>query len=313
MKNGYLIIFASLSLLLWWGGCAKDLQEEMTAELRKYPNDTATRVLNEMKRPKAASASVAVVVDERDARIAALEQELATLRAERDRLASRVTEMETELARLRADRDRLAALAAEQEGQSSRIKDLESQVAQLQGQLAQLERLRTEHDRLRAELDECRNKLQQCEGERDALKKRVADLEGRQPTVVEKVVKVPIIELRADALFETARADLTPAGRIVLKKAAEALKKIGPETVKTVRVDGHADNRKISTKEFRDNQALSEVRARAVADFLIKETGVPAEKFVIKGYGDTQPIGDNKTPEGQALNRRVEVSIEQFQ
>jgi chemotaxis protein MotB len=311
MQSGRLIIFALLSLV--WGGCAQDLQEEMLAQSRKYPNDTATRVLNEMKRPKAAAASVAVVVDERDARIAALEQELATLRAERDRLAAQVTEMETELARLRADRDRLAARAAEQETQASRIRELESQVAQLQGQVAQLEQLRAERDRLRAELDDCRNRLKQCEGEREALKKRVADLEGRPPTVVEKVVKVPIIELRADALFETGKADLSPAGQVVLKKAAEALKKIGPETVKAVRVDGHADNRKISTKDFHDNQALSEARAKAVADFLLKETGLPAEKFIIKGYGDTQPVGDNKTPEGQALNRRVEVSIEQFQ
>jgi len=57
---------------------------------------------------------------------------------------------------------------------------------------------------------------------------------------------------------------------------------------------------------------LSEARAKKVAEFLSKESGLPIEKFVAKGYGDTQPVGDNKTAEGQASNRRVEVSVDQI-
>jgi OOP family OmpA-OmpF porin len=43
-----------------------------------------------------------------------------------------------------------------------------------------------------------------------------------------------------------------------------------------------------------------------VRDYLVKK-GVPAAQLTAKGYGETQPIADNKTPEGKATNRRVEL------
>lgn len=327
-----IVLMAMTSLLL--SGCMKEVQQlasDIEAEPRRNPNDSTSRVLNEMKRPQGAVAPVAVAVEDRDARISALESELARLRSERDRLAARVTELESELAKCRQE---LAQCRQERDRLASRVKELESQIAQLQGQLAQLEALKTERDRLAAalaasqgllaaaeieknklrnELDECRSRLRQCEAELDALKKRLAELEARPPMVVEKVVKVPLLEIRADALFDTAKADLKPAGVKVLKSAAEALRKMGINNIKSVRVDGHADSRRIKTKEFPNNQVLSEARARRVAEFLSKESGLSMEKFVIKGHGDAQPIGDNKTAEGQAQNRRVEVTVEQLQ
>jgi len=65
-------------------GCIKevtDLQEEMRNQPRLYPNDSASRVLNEMKRP-VASTPGGVPADDRDARLAALERDLAKLRAQ---------------------------------------------------------------------------------------------------------------------------------------------------------------------------------------------------------------------------------------
>ncbi|MGZ4035465.1 MAG: OmpA family protein, partial [Bacteroidia bacterium] len=54
------------------------------------------------------------------------------------------------------------------------------------------------------------------------------------------------------------------------------------------------------------NQKLSEDRANSVRTYLIKK-GIAAERIVAKGYGDTQPIDDNKTEAGRQKNRRTEV------
>jgi flagellar motor protein MotB len=128
--------------------------------------------------------------------------------------------------------------------------------------------------------------------------------------VVEKIVRVPLIELRADALFDSGKAELRPNAALALKNAADALKKFR-DNIRTVHVDGHADNRPISTREFPNNQALSEARAQAVAAYLLKHSGLPADKVIATGYGDSKPIADNSTAEGQAQNRRVEVTVDQ--
>ncbi len=67
-------------------------------------------------------------------------------------------------------------------------------------------------------------------------------------------------------------------------------------------VQGHTDN----TGSAPHNQTLSEARAASVKTWLVAH-GIAAGRLTPRGYGDTQPIGDNKTPEGRARNRRVEL------
>jgi OOP family OmpA-OmpF porin len=67
-------------------------------------------------------------------------------------------------------------------------------------------------------------------------------------------------------------------------------------------VTGHTDNR--GTKAY--NQKLSERRAASVKGYLVKK-GVVASRITTRGYGFEQPVADNKTAEGRAQNRRVEI------
>ncbi len=72
----------------------------------------------------------------------------------------------------------------------------------------------------------------------------------------------------------------------------------------TVEVAGHTDG----DGEDAFNQALSEKRAQAVVNYLVK-AGLPADRFNAVGFGSTQPIASNGTDEGKAQNRRIEFLV----
>lgn len=101
-------------------------------------------------------------------------------------------------------------------------------------------------------------------------------------------------------LFEFNKSTLQPASDPVLQKVADLLTK--DPTLK-VEVQGHTDN--VGSDVY--NQTLSEARARAVMDWLVKH-GIPAARLTAKGYGKTKPVGDNASDEGRAKNRRVEIA-----
>lgn len=72
-----------------------------------------------------------------------------------------------------------------------------------------------------------------------------------------------------------------------------------------VQVDGHTDN--VGKPEA--NLKLSQERAEAVVKYLVDKKGVDAKRLSAKGFGDAQPIADNKTKKGQAKNRRVDFTV----
>jgi outer membrane protein OmpA-like peptidoglycan-associated protein len=95
----------------------------------------------------------------------------------------------------------------------------------------------------------------------------------------------------------TIRTDSVP----ILREAAETLKE-NPD-VKIV-VAGHTDGK----GSIRYNQRLSMRRAGAVRDRLIK-LGVSAKRMIARGKGKSRPVASNKTDEGRAQNRRVELLV----
>ena len=75
-------------------------------------------------------------------------------------------------------------------------------------------------------------------------------------------------------------------------------------------VEGHTDNIPVSNAQFRSNWDLSASRAVTVVHGLINATGLPVNRFEVRGLADTKPLKTNRTVDGRAKNRRVEVILE---
>ncbi len=103
-------------------------------------------------------------------------------------------------------------------------------------------------------------------------------------------------------LFEFDKDTLTDTDVNELQKAVAFVKKYSGAQI---RLDGYTDS--IGSDAY--NIKLSERRATAVMKYLIKEAGVSSSKITAVGHGKADPVADNKTAQGRAQNRRVEVSI----
>ena len=116
------------------------------------------------------------------------------------------------------------------------------------------------------------------------------------------VVEVPVYERTTLYInFDTNKADIRKADMKELQTAIDFVKRY-PET--KIFVVGHTD----STGSDAYNQKLSERRAQAVVKYLVDSGHVKADMITAEGRGETEPIADNKTKEGRAKNRRVEIS-----
>lgn len=113
------------------------------------------------------------------------------------------------------------------------------------------------------------------------------------------------IVLTGDFLFQPGKADLSQAAMQSLQKVATAIK----TTPYMINVSGHTDNIPIRSDRFSTNWELSVARASRVARFLIEETGMDPNQFVVSGYSSFRPVRPNTTAENRALNRRVEIII----
>lgn len=112
------------------------------------------------------------------------------------------------------------------------------------------------------------------------------------------------LEISDGILFDAASAEMKPVAAAVLDRLAQWLR--GQPGI--IAVEGHTDDRPLAGGRYRSNWDLSAARAGSVTQALI-ERGIPASRLRAVGFADTQPRGDNATPEGRAKNRRVSLVV----
>ncbi|BDO03314.1 TPA: OmpA family protein [Klebsiella quasipneumoniae subsp. quasipneumoniae] len=111
-----------------------------------------------------------------------------------------------------------------------------------------------------------------------------------------------VIRLDSMSLFDTGKWVLKPGST---KRLVHSLVDIKARPGWLIVVAGHTD----SVGEEKANQLLSLKRAESVREWMRDTGDVPDSCFAVQGYGESRPIATNDTPEGRALNRRVEISL----
>ena len=122
-----------------------------------------------------------------------------------------------------------------------------------------------------------------------------------QPVPTDVVTENPIASqpiILKNVFFESGSAELKSGSLTELNRLKTLLE---TNTTLKIQINGHTDNVGSTT----ENLSLSEIRAKAVADYLI-EQGISAERLSYKGFGENEPIDTNDTEAGRKNNRRTE-------
>jgi outer membrane protein OmpA-like peptidoglycan-associated protein len=136
------------------------------------------------------------------------------------------------------------------------------------------------------------------EPKKEEPKKEVVVPKPEPPKPVALKAEVGKAIVLEGVVFISGKAVISPESEQILSSAKKTLED-NPDLA--VEIRGYTDN----VGNAKKNLQLSQSRAEAVKAWLVK-SGIPGTRITAKGYGDKNPIGNNKTPEGRAKNRRIE-------
>ncbi|MFC7301818.1 flagellar motor protein MotD [Cognatiluteimonas weifangensis] len=138
----------------------------------------------------------------------------------------------------------------------------------------------------------------------DRLQQALSGLVRRKLVTVRRARTYLEVEIQSDVLFASGVAVPDAKARGTIAEIAKILR----DEPNAVRVEGYTDNKPIHTWQFNSNWELSAARAASVVHVMIAHGVAPAQLAVV-GYGEQQPVADNRTPEGRNANRRVLLVI----
>jgi len=207
------------------------------------------------------------------------------------------------LARQATDRAAAAEAAAQAAAEGRKVAEVQTADARQQADTA-----RQDADAARHEATSARETAAQATAEADRIRKRAEAEINRLEAALGQVAETHrtalglVMNLGSDHLkFEFDKAELRPEDRELLSRIAGIILTSHDYTIS---VNGHTDD--VGTDAY--NQKLSERRAEAVRDYLVK-AGLPAEIMSVEGHGKTLPLVSGNSEAARAKNRRVELGI----
>ena len=304
--------------------------EELEADFQIAIDEKIRRV-NDLEK------ALSEVQQEKTTTSADLQQQIQGLR---DQLAQREQDMNTSRNEIENLQQTIAGLNSQLLGSKTQLEGLSQQMAVKEKELGEMTEARLglirQVDLLKEEkqgLDQkslaLENQLKQSREQLHSVSQAVASKENQLKTIAETQEKLEKqlqqqiqekdlqissledrlkIQLLDKILFNPGNAVITPRGREVLKNLAAELKKLQGIHLS---VEGHTDNQPLSEEAravYHDNLGLSVARAAAVSR-TIRILGVDPGLLSAAGYSMYRPIAGNETPEGQQLNRRVEIIL----
>lgn len=283
MRTRMLLLITVAAMALWTGACTRF---ESTYMMKVVEADDLRRQLS--------------VLQDRHRE---LQDENRTLKAKVETLTG-------ELSAMTGERDKLAEDNKDLEGVLKAKSDSLSQtIVELRGKIAVLE---TQNRKLKHEIVALQKakeeKVQEVSSTyENLLEKMKMEISRGQITISELKGKLTVNLVDA-ILFDTGKAEVKKEGLEVLRKVVSILKE---ESDKAIRIEGHTDNVPITgalSKIYPSNWELSSARAINVTKFL-QEQGIDPSILSAVAYGEHRPIAENDTPEGKAMNRRIEIIL----
>ena len=138
------------------------------------------------------------------------------------------------------------------------------------------------------------------EDQKMTLIRAISALDGVSAHPVEGGISIILPE---SLLYQSGSVDIIH--KDMLRKLGQKLK----TTARSIRVEGHTDSIPVANRSFPSNWELSTQRAVNTVKFLVNECGIDPINLSAAGYGDSRPIASNDSPEGRALNRRVNMIV----
>jgi len=185
------------------------------------------------------------------------------------------------------------------------LAELRAEVQELEGQIASLA---SDMETTSEELAALRKEKAEREKELAVYEELVAQLRS---LVDAGTIKLEIrkgrlvVKLANEILFDSGRASLKQEGQDALAAVAAALRTVeGRDFL----VAGHTDNVPIKNSRFRNNWDLSTARAISVVEYVVAQ-GMDPRSLGATGFAEFDPVDDNSTSEGRALNRRIEIIL----
>jgi chemotaxis protein MotB len=200
------------------------------------------------------------------------------------------------------------------------LSDLKSNSTTMLKQLSDMSVINaTQAESIRKSLENINSKdayikdLQVAMSRKDSLNMSlVLNLKGALKDVNDEDVNINVegsavfISISDKMLFRSGSYDIMPRAKEVLGKVAEVIK-AQPDV--SFMVEGHTDNKAISTSVIRDNWDLSVLRATAVVRVLQKSYGVDPSRMIAAGRSQYVPVAGNETSTGRSQNRRTRIVI----
>jgi chemotaxis protein MotB len=227
----------------------------------------------------------------------------STVRRTRDDLEAANAKMSAELTEARVQNEKLSRRARSMELDGA---EHEQQMNTLRARLAELEEDRA---KLSAKQRKLLDEKKRLEAQKNHFSELSAALKGEVEqgrVALRKLKDGVVLEMPGKVLFPSGKIELDEKGSETLAAVAKALADIKD---RRFRVEGHTDNVPLSSKsDYADNWELSTERALTVARFL-RDNGVPPARLSAEGRAFYAPAASNKSKEGRARNRRIEIYL----
>jgi chemotaxis protein MotB len=227
-----------------------------------------------------------------------------------DEMRAKVREIESLKKQLDAEESRNKQFQKDLDETRAKVEQLKEQLSSMCVDFASMKNDMEEQARALAEYKKRAAQLEAIRSRFELLQSKLQALTKLGLKVVIRNNKM-VIQLPGDVLFDSGRETLRKDGQKILIQVAGVIRNDSTLAKRDFQVAGHTDNKPYKMGVFKDNWGLSVMRAREVLSFLVDpdEGGLNPKRLSAAGYGDTDPLTKNDTPEGRQANRRVELVV----